>query len=637
MGGGNNAGMRVARGRYFFLLNSDAWVVGDALERLVRFADEHPEAAVIGPRLLNTDGTLQRSVRGEPTLWRLATEYLFIRKLAPRSQLLNPLYAGGFAHDEVREVESLYGPALLVRREAVDAVGLFDEAFFMFSEEVDWLTRFRRAGWKVLFFPGRRGRPRRRRDARRPALRREPARPPALVRQAQGPAAGRAGAAPPARVAAPARARLAARPARRRDARGHPLPVVRLTPGRCCGDRLPAPRASARPSCCAPGAAVARALGQRTRAATLAWALAALFVAWAVVFTVHGEHPAGGRRARCWSGRWRWACDAAFRSRARSRTRAGSGSRARGVVWLGGVVLGWLLWHVEGPVTGRRAVPRGARAQARRARQPAPAHGRRVQGRRPAPRLRLPALARLPRARRVGLAARSRARSSATSRRCSRRSPACSRGSRASRVFGSAWAGVGRCSSPRSPIFCFGPGHGGSYATLALPGTTARQLLVPAALVLFFGWVGDTLARGARRRRRRSSARSRSSIRRTRSSCSCPSGGYALLRPRRVAAVACRARRGARAGGARRALAEADRRRDALAQPGREAARAEHRAVPLAARRVEQPPLPSRPGGAGTERRGRRRGARAAAASPRSRAAGAGRRSRSAGRSSSWC
>jgi N-acetylglucosaminyl-diphospho-decaprenol L-rhamnosyltransferase len=153
MGGGNNAGMRVAAGRYLFLLNSDAWVVGDSLERLVRFADLHPEAAVIGPKLLNTDGTLQRSVRGEPTLWRLATEYLFIRKLAPRSQLLNPLYAGGFAHDEVRDVESLYGPALLVRREALDAVGGFDEAFFMFSEEVDWLTRFRRAGWKVMFFP----------------------------------------------------------------------------------------------------------------------------------------------------------------------------------------------------------------------------------------------------------------------------------------------------------------------------------------------------------------------------------------------------------------------------------------------------------------------------------------------------
>ncbi|HVC86220.1 MAG TPA: glycosyltransferase family 2 protein [Gaiellaceae bacterium] len=154
MGGGNNAGMRVAEGRYFFLLNSDAWVVDDGLDRLVEFADAHPEAAVVGPRLLNTDGTLQRSARGEPTLWRLATEYLFIRKLAPRTRLLNPLYRGDLAHDRTAEVDWLYGPALLVRSEAVDAVGLFDEDFFMFSEEVDWMTRFRRAGWKVLFFPG---------------------------------------------------------------------------------------------------------------------------------------------------------------------------------------------------------------------------------------------------------------------------------------------------------------------------------------------------------------------------------------------------------------------------------------------------------------------------------------------------
>jgi len=153
MGGGNNAGMRATGGRYYFLLNSDAWVRDGGLEKLIEFADAHPEAAVVGPKLLNPDGSLQRSVRGEPTLWRLATEYLFIRKLAPRSRLLNPLYRGDFAHDRTAEVDWLYGPALLVRREAADAVGLFDEDFFMFSEEVDWMTRFRRAGWSIVFFP----------------------------------------------------------------------------------------------------------------------------------------------------------------------------------------------------------------------------------------------------------------------------------------------------------------------------------------------------------------------------------------------------------------------------------------------------------------------------------------------------
>jgi N-acetylglucosaminyl-diphospho-decaprenol L-rhamnosyltransferase len=152
-GAGNNAGMRAASGDYVLLLNSDAWVVGDAIDRLVAFADARPAAAIVGPRLRNEDGSLQRSARGFPSLWRLATEYFFLRKLAPRSQLLNALYAGGFDHASVREVDWLYGAALLVRRAAADAVGLFDESFFMFSEETDWCYRFRAAGWKVLFLP----------------------------------------------------------------------------------------------------------------------------------------------------------------------------------------------------------------------------------------------------------------------------------------------------------------------------------------------------------------------------------------------------------------------------------------------------------------------------------------------------
>jgi N-acetylglucosaminyl-diphospho-decaprenol L-rhamnosyltransferase len=154
LGGGSNAGMRVASGRYFLLLNSDAWLMEGALDRLVAFADEHPEAAVVGPKLLNPDGTLQRSVRGFPSAWRLATEYFFLRKLAPRSRALNAFYAGGFRHDAVRAADFVMGAAMLVRREAADAVGLFDEDFFMFNEESDWCFRFRQAGWEVLFYPG---------------------------------------------------------------------------------------------------------------------------------------------------------------------------------------------------------------------------------------------------------------------------------------------------------------------------------------------------------------------------------------------------------------------------------------------------------------------------------------------------
>jgi len=154
LGGGSNAGIRVASGDYYLLLNSDAWALEGSVEKLRAFADSRPDAAVVGPKLLNPDGTLQRTVRGFPTLWRLATEYFFLRKLAPRTRALNAFYGARFAHDEVREAEFLMGACLLVRRQAADSVGVFDEDFFMFSEETDWLYRFREAGWTVLFYPG---------------------------------------------------------------------------------------------------------------------------------------------------------------------------------------------------------------------------------------------------------------------------------------------------------------------------------------------------------------------------------------------------------------------------------------------------------------------------------------------------
>jgi len=151
---GWNRGMREASGRWFLILNADAWVVGDAVERLVEFGEAHPRAAVVGPRLVNPDGTLQRSVRGFPTAWRLATEYFFLRKLAPRSRALNAFYAERFDHASVREAEFLMGACMLVRREAAEEAGPLDEDFFLFSEETDWHFRFRAAGWQVLFFPG---------------------------------------------------------------------------------------------------------------------------------------------------------------------------------------------------------------------------------------------------------------------------------------------------------------------------------------------------------------------------------------------------------------------------------------------------------------------------------------------------
>lgn len=151
---GWNIGIRATESRHVLILNADAWLVDDALSRLVAFADGRPRAAVIGPRLRFPDGRLQRSVRGFPTPWRIATEYFFLRKLFPRSRAFNAFYAAGFDHEEVREADFVMGACMLVRRSAIDEVGMLDEDYFLFSEETDWCYRFRRAGWEVVFFPG---------------------------------------------------------------------------------------------------------------------------------------------------------------------------------------------------------------------------------------------------------------------------------------------------------------------------------------------------------------------------------------------------------------------------------------------------------------------------------------------------
>jgi GT2 family glycosyltransferase len=150
---GWNRGIRETDGAYVLILNADAWALGDAVEKLADVADNNPRAAIVGPRLRFPDGRLQRSVRGFPTPWRIATEYLFLRKLAPRSRALNAFYAAGFEHDRLHEADFVMGAVMLARRTAIDEVGLLDEDFFLFSEETDWCYRFRRAGWHVLFTP----------------------------------------------------------------------------------------------------------------------------------------------------------------------------------------------------------------------------------------------------------------------------------------------------------------------------------------------------------------------------------------------------------------------------------------------------------------------------------------------------
>ena len=92
---GVNTGIRAVSGAYVLLLNPDAWPVGDAVARLVAYAEADDGVGAVGPRLRNPDGSPQGSIRGFPTVWRLVTQYLFLARLAPRSARLNAFYGGG--------------------------------------------------------------------------------------------------------------------------------------------------------------------------------------------------------------------------------------------------------------------------------------------------------------------------------------------------------------------------------------------------------------------------------------------------------------------------------------------------------------------------------------------------------------
>jgi GT2 family glycosyltransferase len=150
-GGANNLAMRHARGRYWVLLNSDAFVGPDTLATLLRDMDARPEVGVLGPKLLNSDGSTQRSCFRYPSPGRAWLENLAVPKL------LKPCHHLGdyrkWAHDESGPVDWVVGACLVVRRAVVDQVGGFDERFFMYAEETDWQKRIRDAGWGIRFTP----------------------------------------------------------------------------------------------------------------------------------------------------------------------------------------------------------------------------------------------------------------------------------------------------------------------------------------------------------------------------------------------------------------------------------------------------------------------------------------------------
>jgi len=144
----NNQAMRLSKGRNILLLNPDTQVKKGTIEALKAFMDGHPEAGVLGAQLLNSDGSKQNSIANFPSL---ATELLnksLLRWLWP-----DRFPGKGRKYTQPIEVDSVIGACMMVRREAIDQVGLLDEDYFLFLEETDWCYRMKKAGWKVYHVP----------------------------------------------------------------------------------------------------------------------------------------------------------------------------------------------------------------------------------------------------------------------------------------------------------------------------------------------------------------------------------------------------------------------------------------------------------------------------------------------------
>jgi GT2 family glycosyltransferase len=150
----NNLGLRRLQARYYLLLNPDTVLPLHALEQMVAFMDAQPEAGMAGPKLVMADGSLDLACRRSfPTPENSFYKLFGLSRLFPNSERFGQYNLTYLDPDEMAEVDSVVGAFLMVRREVVEQVGVLDEEYFMYAEDLDWALRAKQAGWKVYYYP----------------------------------------------------------------------------------------------------------------------------------------------------------------------------------------------------------------------------------------------------------------------------------------------------------------------------------------------------------------------------------------------------------------------------------------------------------------------------------------------------
>lgn len=148
-----NTGLRMSHGRYACLLDSDTVLLGNAFQALVRFMDEHPEAAACGPKLLNLDGSIQHCIRRFPSAGVLVLQALNWHKLFPASRIMNRYYATDVDYSKAQPVESIGTSAYVIRRSTWERAAMLDERFRLALVDLAYNYMLRQKGHQVYYTP----------------------------------------------------------------------------------------------------------------------------------------------------------------------------------------------------------------------------------------------------------------------------------------------------------------------------------------------------------------------------------------------------------------------------------------------------------------------------------------------------
>jgi GT2 family glycosyltransferase len=148
-----NCGLRLARGRYACLLDSDTLLTGNAFQSLVRFMDEHPDVAACGPKLLNLDGSVQHCVRSFPGAGVFFLQMIHWHKLFPHSRAMDRYYNTNFDYSRAQPVESIGTSAYVIRRSTWEQAGMLDERFRLALVDLAYNYMLRQKGYSVYYTP----------------------------------------------------------------------------------------------------------------------------------------------------------------------------------------------------------------------------------------------------------------------------------------------------------------------------------------------------------------------------------------------------------------------------------------------------------------------------------------------------